>query len=291
MPRTRPSPSNEPNGPRSMRSATMRRASAGPIMGSDATSSTGATSRSTGGRSRSDGARDWRGAGVRDAYGSFARRRSASCRSQRLRYSSRTSAGPAGGAAAAARERPARPASGGGSNGASLPSTAALRRLRDAAGAAPAARRPRPAAFAPALLAAAALRRCAPSAAIAESTAAICRASADRSAASGTVRGSARTAWNPRAATPSAARPARKSSARFSAGVGMARRVRCRCRATITRRTPPAAFQRSRLTSPATRRCCPSSAVTWPRFCQSCHTACGGTRSRCRSHRSRAAPP
>ena len=57
MPRTRSRPVMEPNGPFSMRSATMRRASAGPMSGSAAISSVLATSRSTGACAVADGRR------------------------------------------------------------------------------------------------------------------------------------------------------------------------------------------------------------------------------------------
>jgi hypothetical protein len=75
-PRTRSRPANDPNGPRDSRSATMRCASAAPILGSVSISDAGARSRSTGPRTTSGAGAGVatsvvaeRGAGRRDGRG------------------------------------------------------------------------------------------------------------------------------------------------------------------------------------------------------------------------------
>ena len=208
MPRTRSNPVMDPNGPRSMRSATIRRASAGPIRASDAISSGPAVSRSTGGRSACDD-------DPRLVYGGATPSRAlpdGRVTSERLRLRPRVSTN--GGSDGAGVTQAFGNRAVGGHSGGIAPfaagSPAGDTEREPLAPRLPCIEAscfpPRP-------------RRFSPPTAIAESTASICRARADRSPA--TMTPDPFTSRQPRTVTPSAAIPAMKISARRSPGVGM----------------------------------------------------------------------
>ena len=210
MPRTRSNPVMEPNGPRSIRSATIRRASADPIKARDAISSGPAVSRSTGGLSACSGAprrvlggatrsRALPGARIESRRTRLLRRAWADCDSdgvgvtQALGY--RDVGGHSGGIA---------PSGTGSPVGGTLLDPLVPRDFDAVASRFP----PRP-------------RRFSPPTAIAESTASICRANADRSPGTTVPIPGPFTSRQPLTVTPSAAIPAMKIRARRSPGVGM----------------------------------------------------------------------
>jgi hypothetical protein len=221
MPRTRARPSSDPNGPRSILSARMRRARAGPICGSEAISSTGAVSRSIGGRAAAGGSArgpprtrcpGWARLAKKPSRALMARRIE-SARSQCWRYASCGVRGvPGVGDCCALEWRDlSGPSAATGAPGdcAPLGEGASLRRPVALVAVAAFPLPPRP-------------RRRSPPAAIAESTASICLARPARSPA--TICGPAReprNSFHPRAVTPSAATAAMTTRARRSPGVGM----------------------------------------------------------------------
>ncbi len=197
MPRTRWSSSSEPKGPCAIRSVTMRLASAGPIPGTAASSSSVATSTSTGGSSwrrpelraalfpsASACNRPW----ARDDASRCSRRESSWAR--RATYRSRLSKGSSAIAGVARSGRVGRAGRSGRAGGSG----------RSGRGFPPARVR-------------------LPPRAIAESTRPICRANPARAASVALALPSRD--CHPRTATPRAATLARKISARFSPGVGI----------------------------------------------------------------------